>query len=179
MIVTVVADDSVFRAVVCQCDITILATQDVSTSGTLNVRRKAATIQQKNHLALVANGLRDRLLQRATDGASCIAVLELDALRVKGKKEPEVVYTLLRTSKPMGDEELETLKDQMSSLLTAYRGRNWTAAARALKVLRKTDGHSIDVDLSALFDLYEGRIREFKKNPPPKNWDGVFTLQTK
>jgi adenylate cyclase len=100
------------------------------------------------------------------------AVLELDALRVKGKKEPEVVYTLLRTSKLMGDEELETLKDQMSSLLTAYR-------ARALKVLRKTDRHSNDVDLSALFDLYEGRIREFKKNPPPKNWDGVYTATTK
>ena len=107
------------------------------------------------------------------------AVLELDALRVKGKKEPEVVYTLLGTNKLLGDETFKALQNQMDKLLSAYRNRKWTVATKALSALRNIDTHLMSADLSALFELYEGRIREFKKNPPPKSWDGVFTAQTK
>jgi len=107
------------------------------------------------------------------------AVLELDVLRVKGKKEPEIVYTLLGTNRLIGDESYKALQDQMAKLLSAYRGRKWAAASRSLNALRKIDTRSIGVDLSALFDLYEGRMRNFRKHPPPKSWDGVFTLQTK
>jgi adenylate cyclase len=107
------------------------------------------------------------------------AVLELDVLRVKGKKEPEVVYTLLGTNKLLGDETFKALQTQMDKLLSAYRNRKWTVATKALSALRNIDTHLMSADLSALFELYEGRIREFKKNPPPKNWDGVFTLTTK
>jgi adenylate cyclase len=107
------------------------------------------------------------------------AVLELDALRVKGKKDPAVVYALLGTDKLIGDDNFNAVKDTMGKMLIAYRGREWAAATRELTALRKIDTRSIGADLSALFALYEGRIREFKKNPPPKSWDGVFTLHTK
>jgi adenylate cyclase len=107
------------------------------------------------------------------------AVLELDALRVKGKNEPEVVHALLGPGEMTGKSNFKLLEDHLGKMLHAYRGRKWATATKELAAMRKIETRSLGVDLSALFDLYEGRIRNFKKHPPPKIWDGVFTLQTK
>ena len=107
------------------------------------------------------------------------AVLELDALRVKGKREPEVVYALLGGRELLDEALFRTLERRMAALLAAYRAQKWPAAARAVTALRKSDLSAFGADLTGLLDLYQGRIRAFRKNPPPKNWDGVFTLQTK
>ncbi|MFQ5625460.1 MAG: CHASE2 domain-containing protein [Methyloligellaceae bacterium] len=107
------------------------------------------------------------------------AVLKLDAIRVKGKREPEIVYALLGGRKLLGEAGFKTLESRMSQLLTAYRARKWPAAGKALTALRKIDLSAFGADLTGLLGLYQDRIREFRKNPPPKNWDGVFTLKTK
>ena len=107
------------------------------------------------------------------------AVLELDALRVKGKTEPEIVYTLIGSRRDIPVEIFETLESGMGEMLVAYRTRKWAAASKAITRLRKLDVAPLGLDLSVLFDLYAKRIAEFRRSPPPKNWDGVFTLQTK
>ncbi len=107
------------------------------------------------------------------------AVLELDSLRVKGKSEPEVVYALLGAREALDEALFGTLENRMAALLTAYRSRKWPAATRAMTALRKTDLSALGADLTGLLDLYQGRIRVFRKDPPPSSWDGVFTLQTK
>jgi hypothetical protein len=35
------------------------------------------------------------------------------------------------------------------------------------------------LELDAFCDLYDARIEEFKSNPPPAEWEGVATMQTK
>ena len=107
------------------------------------------------------------------------AVLELDALRVKGKSEPEIVYTLIGLKNEVPAESFNALASGMHDMLSAYRARKWAAASKALSELRKLDVDALDLDLSTLFDLYAARIAEFRRNPPPKDWDGVFTMQTK
>lgn len=107
------------------------------------------------------------------------AVLELDRLRVKGKTEPETVYCLVGEKTLIGDKAFEQARDKLAELLKAYRARKWTAASKALTALRKLKLGPLGIDLSSLLDLYAERIREFRKSPPPKDWDGVFTLQTK
>ena len=107
------------------------------------------------------------------------AVLEIDALRVKGKSEPEIVYTLLGEDDVMKDPAFVNLQKHMQELLTSYRARKWAGASKALQELRQIDPASFRVDLSTLINLYENRIRDFRKNPPPKNWDGVYTALTK
>ena len=67
----------------------------------------------------------------------------------------------------------------MSDMLTAYRARKWSDASKALTKLRKLKVDALGLELETLFDLYAARIAEFRRSPPPKNWDGVFTLQTK
>ena len=57
--------------------------------------------------------------------------------------------------------------------LTAYKKMKWDDAIRAFEMalkIDKNDGPSL---------LYLERSREFKDNPPPEDWDGVFTMKTK
>jgi adenylate cyclase len=34
-------------------------------------------------------------------------------------------------------------------------------------------------NLERLYDLYLARIRAFRENPPPPDWNGAFALETK
>ncbi len=57
--------------------------------------------------------------------------------------------------------------------LTAYKQRKWDEAIRAFEKalsINPGDGPS---------DLYLKRSLTCKENPPPENWDGVFTMTTK
>lgn len=57
--------------------------------------------------------------------------------------------------------------------LVAYKQRKWDEAILAFeKALQidKTDGPS---------ELYLQRSQDFKLNPPPADWDGVFVMKTK
>jgi|GEM_PF-241757 len=97
---------------------------------------------------------------------------ELDLLRVKGKKQGVRVFEVMARKG-----ELPELKRQVVLVynegLAAYTQRDWSAAAaaftRALSI-DKTDGPS---------QLYLERAEEFRKNPPPVDWDGVYEMKTK
>jgi tetratricopeptide (TPR) repeat protein len=57
--------------------------------------------------------------------------------------------------------------------LTAYKQRKWDEAIRAFEralSIDPADGPS---------DVYLGRSKDFKLNPPPADWDGVFVMKTK
>jgi len=104
------------------------------------------------------------------------AVLELDAIRVKGKTEPEVVFTVLgKTSDPENETYIQ-LDKEVTNMLLLYRGKKW---AQALKSLKKCRTIAVDLQLEEFFDIYLERIKAFKKTPPPKDWDGVWTMTTK
>ncbi len=114
--------------------------------------------------------------QAATLVRDDFALLELDVIRVKGKTEPEVIYALLGTKELANKAHFIELRDRLSQLLTAYRKQNWNETLRALRLCRqKVNG----LDLAAFCELYEARVEAFKVNPPPPDWDGVATLQTK
>lgn len=104
------------------------------------------------------------------------ALLELDVIRVKGKTEPEVISTILGKVDTLQDPDFVTHRGQHQHLLAAYRAMNWNKALKELKICRAS-GEKFD--LSGLYDLFEERIAAFKTAPPPKGWDGVFTMDSK
>lgn len=104
------------------------------------------------------------------------ALLELDVIRVKGKTEPEMISTILGTAEVLQDEDFIAHRAHHQDLLDAYRAMNWTAARKHLKTCRAS-GEKFD--LSDLYDLFDERITAFKSSPPPKEWDGVFTMESK
>ena len=104
------------------------------------------------------------------------ALLEIDSLRVKGKTEPEVIYTIVGGAEIAQTPDYKSLQDHWSKFLVCYRKQDWTGALRAIEVCR---GECERFDLAGLLDAYADRIGWLEKNPPAADWDGVFTAETK
>ena len=96
---------------------------------------------------------------------------ELDTVRVKGKDKPVTVFEPLGTTEQLTKKALDEL-NSYSEALKHYRNQAWDLAETALNNLAKTAAHP-------LYELYLARIKQFKKTPPDKNWDGVYTYESK
>ncbi|GKQ51419.1 CHASE2 domain-containing protein [Bradyrhizobium sp. Ce-3] len=104
------------------------------------------------------------------------AILELDFIMVKGKKEPEVIYAIAGREDVATSGRFQRLRNLTIEMLACYRSRDWDGALAAIERGRKTDEAQT---LQYLYRLYEARIRAFQKEPPPDDWDGAFALTTK
>jgi adenylate cyclase len=104
------------------------------------------------------------------------AILELDFIMVKGKKEPEVIYAIAGREDMAQSGHFQRLRNLTIAMLAYYRDRDWEGALTAIEHGRRTDdAHALD----ALYNLYEARIRFYQKNPPPPDWNGAYALLTK
>ena len=104
------------------------------------------------------------------------AILELDFIMVKGKKEPEVIYAIAGREDTAQSGRFQRLRNLTIEMLACYRGRDWNGALAAIERGRRTDEAN---SLELLYRLYEARIRDYIENPPPENWNGAFALLTK
>ncbi|ANW04716.1 CHASE2 domain-containing protein [Bradyrhizobium icense] len=104
------------------------------------------------------------------------AILELDFIMVKGKKEPEVIYAIAGREDTMQSGRFQRLRNLTIEMLACYRSRDWDGALAAIARGRKTDEAN---SLELLYNLYEARIRGYLENPPPEDWNGAFALLTK
>ena len=112
-----------------------------------------------------ASGLRDKF-----------AVLELDCITVKGKTEPESVYTVLGRADVAGSERFGRLHHTVAEMLSRFRRQDFAGAADSIARCREIDD---GFGLGYLLDLYAERIRVFLENPPPPDWNGVVVLDSK
>jgi len=104
------------------------------------------------------------------------AILELDFIMVKGKKEPEVIYAIAGREDTAHSGRFQRLRNLTIEMLACYRSRDWDGALEAIERGRKTDEAQA---LKLLYNLYEARIRGYQENPPPEDWNGAFALLTK
>ena len=104
------------------------------------------------------------------------AILELDFIMVKGKKEPEVIYAVAGREDTAHSARFQRLRNLTIEMLACYRSRDWEGALGAIERGRRSDdGHSLEY----LYKLYDARIRSYLKNPPPDDWNGAYALLTK
>jgi adenylate cyclase len=106
---------------------------------------------------------------------SDLATLELDAVRVKGKNLPLLIYALLGDRVWSEGEEFKNMLSLQHEMLTAYRQTNWSGAMACLDELRQVDNGS----MARYAQLMISRIKEYKRNPPGEDWDGVYTATSK
>ncbi len=104
------------------------------------------------------------------------AILELDFIMVKGKKEPEVIYAIAGREDTAQSGRFQRLRNLTIEMLACYRSRDWDGALAAIERGRRTDDAN---SLELLYNLYEARILGYLKNPPPQDWNGAFALLTK
>jgi adenylate cyclase len=104
------------------------------------------------------------------------AILEVDSIIVKGKTEPEIIYTIVGRADVAQVSEFRSLQAHWDKLLKHYRHQDWSDATEMISLCRPLCGK---FGLGALPATYEERIRQFRITPPPPDWDGVFVAQTK
>lgn len=116
----------------------------------------------------IGSALRDRLPD--------FAVIELDRVRVVGRERPETVFALLGDEVIAKDPNFGALSEQHSAMLQAYRAQDWEAASALISALA---GPGEAYGLGQVYALYAERIAELQLDPPPTDWDGVFTARSK
>ena len=106
---------------------------------------------------------------------------ELDTMRVVGKSEPVTTFDLL-DSEEACEQNLRDLKEEFEKGLVLYKEMKWDEAiAQFNKSLvfenirfPELEGQKTNPSL-----VYIDRCEEYKKNPPPADWDGVYVLTSK
>ena len=96
---------------------------------------------------------------------------ELDLVRVKGKREPVAIFEPLDPAARMPTDATAALADYAAAL-AAYRAANWDLAERIFAKLKEQSD-------ALLYNVYLDRIKRFRQDPPPEDWDGVFEHTTK
>lgn len=95
----------------------------------------------------------------------------VDLVRVKGRQKPVRIYWPLALS----DDDAETvaqariLAQSLSDAFEYYLHHDWEQARGLYEALR-------DVPLA---EVFKSRCIEYIRQPPPADWDGVFTLTSK
>ena len=98
---------------------------------------------------------------------------ELDALVVKGKTKPVIVYELIAFKDEQLDQSFLDCISLFNEGLTLYKSFQFKEAATKFaeaKNIKSNDHPSF---------VYLKRCMHFIENPPPKDWDGVFRMTTK
>ena len=96
--------------------------------------------------------------------------LEVDRIRVLGKKEPVTIFSVLPAEDSVRrKEEIETY----NSGLALYRSGEFEEARKIFTRL------SVEVPGMALYTIYRDRCTGFIENPPGLGWDKVFTHDRK
>jgi adenylate cyclase len=103
------------------------------------------------------------------------ATLEIDRVRVKGKREPARVFMLVGDSEVAKEPWFVELSARQAAFLGAYRSADWDRAEALLADLRAAGQGRLD----RLCDRYAARISLFRISPPPADWDGVFEAEEK
>ena len=105
------------------------------------------------------------------------AFIEVDMIRVVGKKIPQRIFALLGGPELADSENFKNFLDLHERAINGYRAMEWADASFALASAEKDLPRG--VDLTGLYGLYRDRIKQFKNNAPPKDWDGVYVATQK
>jgi len=97
---------------------------------------------------------------------------ELDQVRVKGKDKPVAIFEPIG-QKDQIDDTVKAELQRYQQALANYRAQRWTEAEEMFTALHQ------EQPIRLLYNVYLQRITHFKSDPPPKDWDGVFTFTVK
>jgi adenylate cyclase len=78
-------------------------------------------------------------------------VLEIDRVKVKGKTEPETIYTLLGPAVLLHSAPFKRFAEQHGMMLAAYRDQNWDLALTLVDACR-AGGAAAGLRLDGLYD---------------------------
>jgi adenylate cyclase len=102
------------------------------------------------------------------------ALLELDQIAVKGKTEAITIFGLMGEQDYITDPEFVAYSTATEEFLKAYRAQDWDKAEKIAN-----DCIELPEAPVGLYKMYQGRIDNYRENPPGEDWDGVYVALTK
>ena len=96
--------------------------------------------------------------------------LELDCLAVKGKSEGVNIYTIV--DKTYINEKYAKYHKEF---INYYRAQKWHQLDNYFTILIP----AFNGEMKEYYDMMMERIEDYKKNPLPKDWDGIFRTSVK
>ena len=103
-----------------------------------------------------------------------MALLELDLLRAKGKKEPVRIYTLIGDEVEAQTAVFKNLAERHGRMMAAYRAQDFDTA---LSLIRECSGQIPAMD--GFYGIMAERIAVLDKTRPGDGWDGVYEATSK
>ena len=103
------------------------------------------------------------------------ATLQLDLIAVKGKKEAVTIYTLAGDNEFKKSSEFKNLESKHIKILEFYFNQKWKNCLNEIKLAKMLCNNL----MNEYYEILTERINEYEKNPPPKNWDGVYVATSK
>ena len=108
--------------------------------------------------------------QSSIQGLDSLRVIELDLISVKGKQEPEKIYTIL----PEKFEVMDQFHQDHQNFIEMYRTQNWEGVKTHILFYKEKVP-----SFNTYYELISNRVEEYIENPPPNDWQGVFVANTK
>ena len=109
------------------------------------------------------------------------ALLELDLIKVKGKKQAVRIFTMAGDPAVAASAWFKTLRPLHDGALAAYRAQRWDDAISAIdhcvEIVKVQTG--LAGELTGFYAVAKERILDFRANPPGADWDGVYIADTK
>jgi class 3 adenylate cyclase/HAMP domain-containing protein len=97
----------------------------------------------------------------------------VDRVRVRGRKEPVLVYEVFDGELPDEIERRQGMKSQLTGALNKYYGKDFTSCFRELRLLKGKDTED------PIIDLYMRRCALLIKRGVPEGWQGVEVIDLK
>jgi len=114
----------------------------------------------------------EEVLKRAPD----FKVVELDLIRVKGKREPARIFALIGTPEDVLSPERAAMVERQAEFLAAYRRGDFPAARAALAAAHEAAEAS--TWRQSYYDVMKVRMAELG-DVAPDGWDGVYEATSK
>ena len=98
------------------------------------------------------------------------ALLEIDAVEVKGSADPMRVFALMGNPVMKANPRFRALEEAQEKIFQAYKKMDWDEALMQTRATAQLSGA-----MPTLYELYENRILHYQHNPPGEKWAGAFT----
>ncbi|MFL5173532.1 MAG: adenylate/guanylate cyclase domain-containing protein, partial [Microvirga sp.] len=112
----------------------------------------------------------------AAEAQALFIVLELDLLQVKGKTEPERIYTIIGRKGDASASAFTALEELNAAMLAHYHGRDWQ---KCLETILRCRELGREAGLEEFYNHYVERVRRLIDAPPEPGWDGVWVAERK
>lgn len=117
--------------------------------------------------------------ERTKNRLQNMATIQLDTLKVKGKEEAVQIYAALADGALLGNPSYQALTIEHEIMLAAYRKKHWREVEASIAECRQLAAHVPLFQLGTLYNLYEERVAQFRLEPPPEDWNGIFKADFK